>query len=252
MFKLDTVYLNQCCNQDYVTRSSVTRHVHKIRSPRRWNREEHFTGDPVTLACSFAPPLQFPSKSSPLRCSVLPGQPFAMELPLISLSRCELMQWSVFWMKQLQKWSKNKKCLKISMWQIVSCANRSLKSIRVQLATWQESFMTWVYIKCHSACESASTATMITLKNSFKSSLSISETFIANKHDFYAKKLEALFCRHTSYNDNCYPCSSVIYFYNDYFRWWVCCIDNFYIFASENSMIYNPFLMHNFFIPKRV
>ena len=32
--------------------------------------------------------------------------------------------------KQLQKWSKNKKCLKIGMWQFVSCTNRSLKSVR--------------------------------------------------------------------------------------------------------------------------
>ena len=59
-----------------------TRRVRKIRSPRRWNREE--------LACSLAPHLQIPTKPSPLRRSVLTGQPFAMEVPLASFARCEL------------------------------------------------------------------------------------------------------------------------------------------------------------------
>ena len=60
-----------------------------------------------------------------------------------------------FPLKQLQKWSKNKKCLKIGVWQFASCANGFLKSVRVWLAMWRESSMTGVYEKCHSACKSA-------------------------------------------------------------------------------------------------
>ena len=96
--------------------------------------------------------------------------------------------------KQLQKWSKNKKCFKISVWQFASCVNGSLKSVRVWLATWQESSIRRVHEKCHSACKSASVTMVIALKNSWKSSLSI------NKLVFYVKKkLETLFCRYALY-----------------------------------------------------
>ena len=60
-----------------------------------------------------------------------------------------------FWPKQLQKWSKNKKCLNNGMWQFVSCANVSLKSVWVRLAMWWDSSMTRVYEKFHSACNRA-------------------------------------------------------------------------------------------------
>ena len=46
--------------------------------------------DPATLACSLAPHLQIPTKSSLLRCSVLTGQPFMIKLPLTSATWCEL------------------------------------------------------------------------------------------------------------------------------------------------------------------
>ena len=68
----------------------TTRHVRKIRSSRLWSCEKCFMWDPATLACSLAPPLHIPTKLSPLRHSVLAGQPFAMELPLASPTRCEL------------------------------------------------------------------------------------------------------------------------------------------------------------------
>ena len=66
------------------------RDVCKIRSPRYWSHEEHFTWDLTILAYSFAPPLKIPTKPSLLRHSVLTGQPFAMELPLASPTRCKL------------------------------------------------------------------------------------------------------------------------------------------------------------------
>ena len=91
--------------------------------------------------------------------------------------------------KQLQKWSKNKKCLKIGMWQFTSCENGSLKSVRVWLSTWWESSMTRVYEKWHSTCKSASIVMVITSKNSWKSSLFINVTFIANKLVFYLEKI---------------------------------------------------------------
>ena len=52
--------------------------------------EECFMQDSATLACSLAPPLQIPTKLSPLRRSVSTGQPFAMKLPLASPTRCKL------------------------------------------------------------------------------------------------------------------------------------------------------------------
>ena len=69
-----------------------------------------------------------------------------------------------------------------------SCANGSLKSVRVRLATWQKNSMTRVYKKCHGICKSAPIA-MITSKNSWESSLSINVTFIVNKRVFYVKKI---------------------------------------------------------------
>ena len=67
-----------------------TRHVHKIRSPRRWSSDERFMRNPATLACSLAPPLQISTKPNPWWRSVLIGQTFIMELPLASPTRCEL------------------------------------------------------------------------------------------------------------------------------------------------------------------
>ena len=66
------------------------RHVHKIRSPRRWSHVECFTRDLGILACSLAPPLQIPTKLSLLRRLVLTGQRFTMEITLVSSTRCEL------------------------------------------------------------------------------------------------------------------------------------------------------------------
>ena len=83
--------------------------------------------------------------------------------------------------KQLQKWSK--KCLKIGVWQFMSCANGSLKSVR-----WRESSVTRAYEKCNSTCKSALIATVIMYKNSSKCSLSIKVTFIVNKRVFYVQK----------------------------------------------------------------
>ena len=61
-----------------------------IESLRHWGREEHFTGDLATMACSLVPPFKSPQKLSLLRRSVFTGQPFAMDLPLASPTRCKL------------------------------------------------------------------------------------------------------------------------------------------------------------------
>ena len=148
------------------------------------------------------------------------GQPFAMELPLTSPTRCELlpvmffllpralppltfivsyaksMVHSVgtskmcksrskssctdvqtfmtnsvlvglrFWLKQLQKWSK--KCFKIGMWTVSELCERVPEVCKsgAICAMWQESSVTRVHEKCHSACKSASIATVIMSKNS--------------------------------------------------------------------------------------
>ena len=207
------------------------RHVHKVRSPRRWSCKEHFTWELVTLMCSLAPPPPSnPHKTEPaetlsldwaaindgapllfscqvwVTCSDIHRQlcevygPQCMDIKMCesgSESSCMDVKMSMmnsilvglrFRPKQLQKWSKNKKCLKIGMWQFVSCANRSLKSVRVWLATWQESSKTRVYEKSHSTDKSAWIAMVIMSKNSWKSSLSINVTFIVNKRVFCVKK----------------------------------------------------------------
>ena len=73
------------------------RNVHKIRSPRCWSREEHFTQELATLACILAPPIQIPTKPILLRRSILTEQPFAMEPLLASPAGESCMHWSVFW-----------------------------------------------------------------------------------------------------------------------------------------------------------
>ena len=69
-------------------KTNYTRYVRKIRSPRRWSCEEHFTQDLAILVCSIVSPTS--NLHSLLRRSVLTGQPFAMELPLASPARCKL------------------------------------------------------------------------------------------------------------------------------------------------------------------
>ena len=51
----------------------------------------------------------------------------------------------------IAKVEQEQEILKIDVWQFASCMNRSLKSVRVRLATWRQSSMTRVYEKCHSA-----------------------------------------------------------------------------------------------------
>ena len=93
-----------------------------------------------------------------------------------------------FWLKRLQKWSK--KCLKIGLWQFASCVNGSLNLHNVAGKLYDKGIK-----KNHSACKSASIAMVITLKNSWKSSLTITVTFIANKRVFYGKKFGDIILR---------------------------------------------------------
>ena len=90
--------------------------------------------------------------------------------------------------KTIAKVEQEQEMLEDRLWQFASCVNRSLKSVRVRLATWQESSVTRVYEKYHSTCKSASIVTMIMSKNSWSSSLSINVTVITNKCVSYAKR----------------------------------------------------------------
>ena len=70
-------------------------------------------------------------------------------------------------------------------WKSACDSSRAVQTDSWTCVTWQESSMTRVYKKCHSICKSALIAAVIMSENSWKSSLSINVTLIANKSVLY-------------------------------------------------------------------